>query len=160
MNNITQTLADDLRRIAERINWWQENKIKFEPLMPQLESMGADVGLGYQTLDISLTGNKADLTALWKLLRGNGYAPDTRPEAKATHYCSYWEGKDSKLWVYFTSTLCKRVQVGTEMREVAVYDIQCGDGEELTVPDEAEMAEQLIGDENIISDYEASKDGN
>jgi hypothetical protein len=35
------------------------------------------------------------------------------------------EPSGAKIFLAFTSTVCKRVQVGVETKEVPVYEIQC-----------------------------------
>ena len=75
--------------------------------------------------NVNVTGSRADLDVMFGILRREGLTPDRRPVEKDTSYCTYWRAESFKLWVWFTSTSCKRVQVGTELKEVPVYDTVC-----------------------------------
>jgi hypothetical protein len=76
--------------------------------------------------NISVTGTRAELDILFGVLRREGLTPDTRPKEKESSYSTYWRWEDSEvIWVWFSSTSCKRVQVGTEMKETPIYETVC-----------------------------------
>lgn len=78
-------------------------------------------------LYLSITGDKHDLAALFSVLRRHGFNSLDRPQAGQTSYSSYWTNKNYEIDIHimFTSTVCRRVQVGTKIQEVPVYDIIC-----------------------------------
>jgi len=87
----------------------------------------ADVGIDSSSYNISITGPRADLDVMFGILRRLGLQPTSRPQEKTQYFSTYWtfEGTTDYIFVMFTSTSCKRVQVGTKMEEVPVYDTVC-----------------------------------
>jgi hypothetical protein len=88
-----------------------------------------DVGIDSSSYNISITGPRADLDVMFGILRRLGMQPTSRPQEKTQYYSTYWtfEGTTDYIFVMFSSTSCKRVQVGTKMEEVPVYDTVCED---------------------------------
>lgn len=85
---------------------------------------------GYVTLSFSGDGPK--LTAAWRLLRQHAYNTDQRPKKGDTSFSAFWKSPErAEILMYFTSTLCKRVQVGTQTVEQPVYQTLCGDMPEI-----------------------------
>lgn len=80
--------------------------------------------------NISITGTRADLDIMFGVLRRAGLKPNKRPQEKESYYATFWDFPDAEyeyVWVYFSSTSCKRVQVRTELQEVPVYETVCED---------------------------------
>jgi len=77
--------------------------------------------------DIHVTGSRADLDIMFGILRRAGLEPDSRPQEKQSTYSTYWRNEVLRIWVMFSSTSCKRVQVRTELQEVPVYEMVCED---------------------------------
>ena len=100
------------------------------PMFLEFEAIDIDVMFSFRDgdIDISFAGDGERLRQVWALLRRSGYVPNCHPKKGDTsHYC-FWEQEGvSRFWMSFTSTLCKRVQVGTEMKEVPIYQTQCGE---------------------------------
>lgn len=85
-----------------------------------------DLDVGYISLPFAGDGHK--LGEVWGLLRRHGYKTSLRPEKGQNEFCAFWKREDfAELFMHFTSTLCKRVQVGTKMVEQPIYETQCGD---------------------------------
>ena len=89
----------------------------------KINSVDVD-GSGY---DIYITGSRADLDIMFGVLRRAGLEPDARPQEKQSTYSTFWRNEVLRIWVMFSSTSCKQVQVRTELREVPVYEIVCED---------------------------------
>ena len=89
----------------------------------KINSVDVD-GSGY---DIYVTGSRADLDVMFGILRRAGLEPDSRPQEKQSTYSKFWRNEVMRIWVMFSSTSCKQVQVRTELREVPVYEIVCED---------------------------------
>lgn len=141
MNIIDKQIDEQMEYIAAQARWWANNSHHYESAIEDLVLIGAEVRLSFTGIDVTMTGGKNELRLLFKFLRKNGFAPTHRPTEKDK---SYWGAffyknlpdEDLKpLWVSFSSNVCKRVQVGTEMKEVPVYEVQCSDN--LEVEDEA-----------------------
>lgn len=81
------------------------------------------------SLNISMTGDKHVLQAAFGELRKLGLKPRVRPVPNDPSYNTYFDSEDPnsafQVWFSFSSTSCRRVKVGTEMKEVDVYETVC-----------------------------------
>jgi len=87
-----------------------------------------NVSVDSTSYNVSITGPRADLDVMFGILRRLGLQPHSRPEEKTQYYSTFWkfdELMSEFVFVTFSSTSCKRVQVGTKMEEVPVYDTVC-----------------------------------
>jgi hypothetical protein len=87
-----------------------------------------NVSVDSTSYNINITGPRADLDVMFGILRRFGLQPKSRPEEKTQYYSTFWkfdELMSEFLFVTFSSTSCRRVQVGTKMEEVPVYDTVC-----------------------------------
>jgi hypothetical protein len=80
------------------------------------------------SLDISYAGDKLVMQGIFKAFRKLGYVSTKRPDANESAFTCYWSHTDSdmRIWLRFSSTVCKRVKIGTKMEEVDVYETRCG----------------------------------
>lgn len=86
-----------------------------------------NVSVDSTSYNINITGPRADLDVMFGILRRHGLQPNGRPEEKTQYYSTFWKFDDTSdfLFVSFSSTSCRRVQVGTKMEEIPVYDTVC-----------------------------------
>jgi hypothetical protein len=115
------------KRIAEII---KRDSKAIMGIVNKLQTLGINVphiSIDGTSFNINITGSKDDLGMVFGLMRREGYEPSTRPADKQESYVAFWnnEKTKSRIWIYFTSTTCKRVQVGTKMQEVPVYETVC-----------------------------------
>ena len=134
MFKVEKDLSDALEVQAHRALTWRENAPAFTGgLLEALEALEyIDPRWTGYTLDVVFSGTKVELIAVWKILRANGWKTDAeRPKEKAEMWYGSWhkEGCEASIWVNFMSKTCVRKQVGTQMKEVPVYDIVCGEPE-------------------------------
>jgi len=132
MGTIDKQIDERMEEVAAQARWWAGNARFYEHAIEDLSLIGADCRIGGTEIAVSMTGGKKELNVLFKFLRKHGFAPTHRPTDKDKNYWSayfYKEGEEDvkPLWVSFSSNVCKRVQVGTKMEEVPVYEIQCSD---------------------------------
>lgn len=85
-------------------------------------------------LSIYVTGKPEKLTAFWAYFRSRGYIPDAHvPEGKFSSFSTRFrkdpEKYEGNIYFSYSSTVCRRVQVGTKTVEEPVYEIQCDNGE-------------------------------
>lgn len=84
------------------------------------------------SFDVSLAGDARALARVWGALRRAGYSPRTRPEKGQSGYTSFWDHAEpdrvTKFYLSFSSTVCRRVKVGTRMVEQDVYENVCDGG--------------------------------
>ena len=115
------------RRIAQTI---KRDSKRVTTICKALQKAGVnvvDVSVDGSAYNISITGPRADLDVMFGILRRLGLQPTSRPQEKTQYFSTYWtfEGTTDYIFVMFSSTSCKRVQVGTKMEEVPVYDTVC-----------------------------------
>src|SRR6185312_10756363 len=88
----------------------------FPSLFLKVEEMDIDLRFDCDMKMIGLTfaGDGPRLGAVWGELRRHGFNCSTRPKKGDTQFSGWFEQQGyPPITVYFTSTLCKRVQVGT-----------------------------------------------
>ena len=135
IDKLKQDLQESKEQLAAKINFFEKYKDDMELLMVSLEPLGTsfiDTKLNHNDVDISVTGTRTTMNTLVGTLRKLGYVANRTPVEGDTSYCTYFYQGDTdfRVWVNFTSTVCRRVKIGTEMREVDVYEVQCDDEEE------------------------------
>ena len=113
---INQTIKRDSKRVTTICRALQKAGVNV-----------TDVGVDSSSYNISITGPRADLDVMFGILRRLGLQPTSRPQEKTQYFSTYWTFEDTTdyIFVMFSSTSCKRVQVGTKMEEVPVYDTVC-----------------------------------
>lgn len=130
--------AKTLLRLVETHQKMQKNAKVFNhtvsslpELFRALEEM--DIEPRFQLDDdyvaVVFTGDGSRLAEVWKLLRRHGYNTTTRPEKGDTTFYAFWHGPEglARIFLQFSSSVCRRVQVGTKMAETPIYETQCGD---------------------------------
>ena len=121
-NHVKRTTAiikRDSKRVAETIKMLSKAGINVTNLSVDANSY-----------NIYIVGSRADLDIMFGVLRRAGLNPASRPKEKESYYSTYWDFPETTyeyVWVYFSSTSCKRVQVRTELQEVPVYETVCED---------------------------------
>ena len=103
-------------------------------LFLMLEETGIDVRFDpdYLTICIGFAGDGQRLGQVWGELRRHGFNCETRPKKGDVDFHGYFQQDGyPKLMVNFTSTLCRRVQVGTQTVEQPIYETICGELGEL-----------------------------
>ena len=117
------------RDTAKRINTMIKCHSKqVTEIVKRLTAAGVNVNnvwIDSTSYNIDITGTKDDLHIMFGTLRKCGLEPSTRPEEKQATYSTFWRSEGFSIWVSFGSTTCKRVQVGTKMQEVPVYETVC-----------------------------------
>jgi hypothetical protein len=100
------------------------------PLFRFFEQRGIDIRFDpdYGYVAFTFTGTGTFFAEVWAEMRRNGFTPTHRPKKGDIEFAGYWERPGcARLFMNFSSTLCKRVQVGTKMVEQAIYETQCGE---------------------------------
>lgn len=135
MTTIDEQINERFAEVHKLATWWAEDGHYYTPIIEVLEAMGCDCRISMSGIDVSRSGNKKDLQAVFRAMRLAGFSPTHRPEANDTYYSAFFyplhEGI-KPIWLSFSSTVCRRVQVGTELKEVPVYEIQCEESMEIS----------------------------
>lgn len=128
------SLVERSQTVNKNFNSFKQTVSAVPELFRRFEELDLDVSfcLDNDYISVSFTGDGARLTAVWRAFRTHGYNTESRPKKGDTTFYTFWyrDGM-SKLFMHFSSTMCRRVQVGTKMVEQPVYEIQCGELPEL-----------------------------
>lgn len=102
----------------------------FPELFRALEDLDIEPGfsLDNEYINLSFAGDGPKLATVWKLLRQHGYKNSCHPKKGDTTFYAFWaqEGH-AQFFMNFTSTMCRRVKVGTKTVEQDVYETHCGE---------------------------------
>lgn len=130
-----QQLALDKRRLL-----WESSKHILGPVAAALHAAGIEPRLT-DSLDISFSGDKDKIAQIFRIVRVAGFATTAdRPKQGDSSWYAWFYHPDCKLaiWFSFSSSVCRRVKVGTELQEVDIYETQCGD---IAIPLEVQLEE-------------------
>lgn len=125
-----QEYAHQQQKTVQKIaGWYHVNKVEIGRVAVELKKIEVTRAvLNSDCVDLSITGNRHTLNAIFAAFRKLGYEPTDRPTDKPepTFSC-YWEHpvEDARFWLYFTSNQCTRIKVGTETKEVDIYEVVC-----------------------------------
>ena len=121
-------------------NNYKANKEFYTKVLAAIpEELKCSFMLDNYSLDVSLAGTKDDLVQLVRILRKLGIKPDSRPKADAIFWSTYWRSKenyDCQVYVSFSSSECRRVQIGTKIVEQSICETQCDGGDMSDLADE------------------------
>ncbi len=136
MNKFREKLAETRKKFDDVIAWHESNAAILEPVYQKAIDIGGDVATTDTYGNITLSGDKHKLAEMVRALRGAGFRTTESPPKKdqtswsPTYYhdnlTSGW------VWLFFTSSVCRRVKVGTRVvpeRTEDVYETVCGEVE-------------------------------
>ncbi len=137
---IMQDLRERQAELARRANSWMEHRSALLPMVNDLILLGCQVSMFDDDLNIIFTGDKQKFLTVLRVQFRHGLRPDLSSLKKGATEGS-WSVRRDQLRIYtrFSSTVCRRVQVGTKLEEVPIYETQC----DSPVPDAAELPRGL-----------------
>lgn len=123
-----ETSVSNLERAAVQVrDYYKTHELQIIALLANVESLPVlRASIDTTSMDLSIAGDKEVLKQTWNKLRTMGYETSEVPEEDSTGFSCWWYKEDEPtIWLSFSSTVCKRVKVGTETQEVDVYEVQC-----------------------------------
>lgn len=146
-NLIDLQLQEDALNLAKRRAKWNANRSLLSSVVNALCKIGIEPSFG-TNLDVSCTGDSKKLAAVVRIFRTAGFSSNAeKPKKGDTSWYAYFDSHESpiRIWFCFSSSVCRRIKVGTKMVETDIYETQCGEslGEE---PKELECATVLISE--------------
>jgi hypothetical protein len=133
-------LVEKSQQSAKNAKSFRQTVTTLPDLFRTFEEMDIDprFDLDNEYITLQFTGDGNKLKEVWGLLRRHGYNVSSRPTKGETTFLGFWTREGvANLFMYFTSSMCRRVQVGTEMKEVPIYETQCGELPEIDAPPSA-----------------------
>ena len=126
---IKQAVKDVRRSAKELRECYKSRKPEIAALAQALKKLDAKIiraTIDNYSIDLAIAGDKHDLNAVFGALRKLGYEPDGRAQEKVASFSTWFRQADfHNIYLSFSSTKCTRVKVGTEMKEVDVYETVC-----------------------------------
>lgn len=126
---IELSLAESALALARMRQKWNSIKDFYRPIVNALQRLGLEPSLS-NDINLSFTGDAHKLASVVRLLRTAGFTTNAdRPKKGDTGWCAYYAHPDceTRVWLYFTSSVCRRVKVGTKTVEQDIYEVQCGE---------------------------------
>lgn len=123
-------LIEKQQKAAKRFKEFKAVIGSFPDLFRSFEDLDIEPGfdLDGDYINLSFAGDGPKLAAVWKLLRQHGYKNSCHPKKGDTTFYAFWEQEGyAKFFMNFTSSVCRRVKVGTKTVEQDVYETQCGE---------------------------------
>ena len=129
-SSVDVALAEQSLELAKARQRWAGCRDFYAPIVSAFQRMGVEPYLESDYIAVCMTGDKATLVNAFRILRGAGMDfQGDRPKKGDSQWYAFFDapGMSTRLFLNFTSSVCRRVQVRTEMKEVPVYETQCGD---------------------------------
>lgn len=136
-SSVDIALAEQALALAKARAKWATCKDFYLPIINALQRVGVEPALSGNDINVQFSGDKAKLAAVMRILRTSGFTfTANRPKQGDSDWHCYFHHPDSAVpvWLYFTSSVCRRVQVGTKMVETPIYETKCGD---ISIDDDA-----------------------
>lgn len=151
--------AKTLLRLVERSQTMTKNLKSFKQtvsaqpeLFRRFEELDLDVGFNLENsyIGLSFTGDGEKLAVVWRALRTHGYNTASRPAKGDTTFNAFWRCEGlADLFMMFSSSMCRRVKVGTKMVEQPIYETQCGELPEIDKEDSAVVVASEVDADDI-----------
>lgn len=133
MSEYTKALEDAAARRRKFRIFHKKHRTFFESLVADLERFKPNIFPLEDSLDVTITGDVHVLTETMRILYRHGLTePTSKPVAKQPSYSAYfnqkgYDGNTPRVWLSFSSSVCRRVKVGTKTIEQDVYEVVCGE---------------------------------
>lgn len=127
LEQLEQSVRDMEQAARDRQEYLTEHSANIDAM---LETLPQDkiirVCMDASCVDVSISGDFETLKAVFHAFRTAGYEFDSRPDEKTMNYSAFlYCDEKPTFWLSFSSTVCKRVKVGTEMKELDIYEVVC-----------------------------------
>jgi hypothetical protein len=130
-SSVDISLAEQALKLAKMRQRWAACRDIFAPVVSAFQRIGIEPTFqGDDYVTVMATGDKSRLEQAFRILRGAGFTfRADRPKKGDSQWYAFFAHPDSetKIFFQFTSSVCKRVKVGTKMVEQDVFETQCGD---------------------------------
>lgn len=126
---ITLTIAERALEVAKLRSRWNAVKDFYLPIVNALNKVGVEPRFT-TNFDIQFSGDAHKLAAVVRILRTSGFTSlSAKPKEGDTTWSAFYRHPACaiEVWLYFTSTVCQRVKVGTRLVEQDIYETRCGE---------------------------------
>lgn len=142
---ILETLRAEHSKLERKATSWLKARAALLPYVRDMVLLGCEHDYSDRWVNFKLAGDKGKFLSLVRLHRRHGFKPEM-PDKDATMAQWFLNREGVEIYVQFTSTVCRRIQIGTTMQPVPIYETKC----DSFVPTPAELdetppADQLLG---------------
>jgi hypothetical protein len=129
-NLIDIQLQEEALTITKRKLKWNGSRGIMAPVINALSKLELEPRLDATDVNYYFTGDKNKLLAVMRIIRSSGFTTNAERPKKGD---SSWTARFTKdgcglgLYLSFSSSVCRQVQVGTKTIQVPVYETKCGD---------------------------------
>lgn len=120
-------LDKDRLALEERVLQWRTYRHILQPIVDELQPICINVKFP-DSLDFHMAGDKASLVRAIRAFRRAGYSSNAaKPKPGDTSWSAFFRcpACPVSIWFNFSSTVCRKVKVGTQMVEQDVYETIC-----------------------------------
>lgn len=130
LNEIRTNLRKEKKEAKKRRQFFKVNEPDIAALIAEIDlstTSSARMDCDENDVNFYVTGAAPALKELFRGFRKLGYEPSKRPGVKPeSQFTCYFEQTDKPtFYLSFSSTVCRRVKVGTETIERDIYEVVC-----------------------------------
>ncbi len=130
LNEITEDLVEGRRYVLNKEEYYNAHKKEIQEVAAALKLGKSLMGASCcaDSCDIRVSGDMIVLKHCFSVFRRLGYEPSSRPTEVKTSSFNCWfthPAKTGKFYFCFSSTKYTRKKIGTETREIDVYETVC-----------------------------------
>jgi len=136
LSEIDVLLDRSLLELNERRALWGRYRSEYLPMVHAFQKLNATIYFP-NSLDVAISGDRHTLAAAVRIFRTHGFSTSNSPPKKGdSQWSAFYTKADCELRFYlsFSSSVCRRVKVGTRTVEQDVYETVC---DEITMPEAA-----------------------
>jgi hypothetical protein len=128
MSKIEENFVNQIKYLGDQMSDWNKNSARYLPIVEQLEALGSEPSFSCWVY-AGIIGNRDKLIKAIRILRTSGLKSCDIPKEGSSTFSSWYHNEDHSLGVFlsFSSTVCRRVKVGTKTETVDVYAVECGE---------------------------------
>jgi hypothetical protein len=132
---IDEDFIEKLNRVRRYRAAWDTAQNQFAPILEKFVALGSEpYAADSDYIIVSLIGDAHLLADGVRILRTAGFNTYAeKPKRNDPNWSALFSHPDTadlmRIYLSFSSSVCRRVKVGTEIREVDIYETQCGEGE-------------------------------
>jgi hypothetical protein len=124
-------LKSDRGYYRRKRNYYKTHKVDVQAVATEFnlpENAVVNATSGVDDINLRISGGPDTLKAIFHAFRTLGYEPSNRPGIKPeSSFTTYFKhpAKEVVFYLSFSSLICKRVKIGTEMKEMPIYETVC-----------------------------------
>jgi hypothetical protein len=130
-------LVEQSQKTAKNAKAFRLAVSTFPDLFRTFEELDLTVAfnLDNEYMNLSFAGDGEKLKTVWGHMRRAGFNTRQRPAKGDTTFNAFWSQEGyADIFMMFSSTMCRRVKIGTKMVEQVIYETQCGELPEIEAP--------------------------